>query len=147
MAELAPTTIARFWSKVDVGDPKDCWNWRAAKAEFGYVKFQNRKAHRVAYELLVGEIPDGQVACHRCDNPSCCNPTHIFLGSIGDNNRDASAKGRARYAKGQRHPHAKLSDAQVEEIRKSNLKGVELAKKYGVSPSTISGIKTYAHRN
>ena len=148
MAKYSPTTVARFWSKVEVGDPATCWTWRARKNEKGYGVFRDKKAHRVAYNLLIGKIPDGQICCHKCDNPSCCNPHHIFLGSHADNIRDARDKGRLRGMgiAGERHPNAKLTDLQVEEIRSSPLTGAALARKFGVSPSTISGVRTYTHR-
>lgn len=144
MAALSPITLARFWSKVSVGDPYECWTWNAKKNEKGYGVFQDKKAHRVALELLEGPIASGSVVCHRCDNPSCCNPNHLFVSTIAANNADAAAKGRS--VSGDRHPKAKLTDAQVVEIRESDLSGRALAKKYGVSESTISGVRCYRHR-
>jgi len=75
----------------------DCWEWpgnRDAKG-YGYVfGKQLRRTHRVMYELMYGPIPEGMLVCHRCDNPSCMNPSHLFLGTSADNNRDCVAKGR-----------------------------------------------------
>lgn len=143
MIDPTPINLARFWSKVDVLDPEDCWTWRAVKSKFGYGLFRNKKAHRIAYTLLNGPIPDGLFCLHKCDNPSCCNPHHIFLGTIAQNNRDAADKGRK--PKGESHPKAKLTDAQVAEIRSSSETGASLARRFGVSKSTVSGIRTYTH--
>ena len=142
--EITPTNLARFWSKVDVQNPEDCWPWRARKSRFGYGLFRDEKAHRISYNLLIGPIPDGLFCLHKCDRPSCCNPHHIFLGTIADNNQDSAAKGRKR--KGERHPNSKLTDAQVQEIRTSPETGAAIARRLGVSKSTISGIRTFTHR-
>jgi hypothetical protein len=144
MTVHSPITIARFWSKVSVGDNADCWPWLAKRNEKGYGCFQDFKSHRVAYEFLRGPIPDGKIACHHCDNPSCCNPHHIFLGTHQDNADDCVIKGRSR--KGERHPMSKLTDDQVDYIRSSPKTGASLALELGVSKSTISGIRTYTHR-
>ena len=89
-------SIQRFWSKVDKRGA--CWNWTASRMVSGYgvLKFRGRTcgAHRVAYELTHGPIPDGMVVMHSCDNPSCVNPAHLSLGTICDNMRDMYAKGR-----------------------------------------------------
>lgn len=144
MAELSPSAVAQFWSKVEVTFPQSCWPWKGSRNEKGYGKFHERKAHRVAYELFNGPIPDGLIARHKCDNPSCCNPHHLEPGTHRDNSADAIS--RNRLARGERHPRAKLTDEQVKDIRSSPLTGQALAKRYGVSKSTISGIRTYAHR-
>jgi hypothetical protein len=89
--------MERFWNKVERGD--GCWEWRGAKSRFGYGRFivgrNNRLAHRVAWAATRGEIPVGMNVCHRCDNPSCVNPDHLFLGTQRDNVRDMHEKGRA----------------------------------------------------
>lgn len=97
-----------FWRKVEVLEVSLCWPWKAALNEKGYGRFAeylgggkfNRKlrvwlAHRYAFKLTYGGIDPSACACHKCDNPACCNPTHIFLGTRADNNRDMRAKGRA----------------------------------------------------
>lgn len=89
-----------FWSRVDRSG--DCWLWTASKTARGYGKLRvdgkQAYAHRVAYELTNGAIPDGLVICHHCDNPPCCNPAHLFMGTQGDNMRDRDAKGRLKAA-------------------------------------------------
>jgi hypothetical protein len=105
------------------------------------------KAHRVCWELTNGAIPAGLVVCHRCDNPPCVNPAHLFLGTLSDNTQDSLAKGRWNYSPnrwGETSPTAKLSEEQVEEIRRRYKPGVvaqwELGREYGVNQTTISKI-------
>ncbi len=79
----------RFWSKVDVREAGECWEWLACKTEDGYGRFwidpRLWQAHRVAWVLTYGPIPEGLHCCHHCDNTSCCNPYHLFLGTDKDN--------------------------------------------------------------
>jgi hypothetical protein len=93
----------RFWARVDSsGGLWGCWPWMGARERNGYGQLGNRilrkhlKAHRVAYELAVGPIPEGFLVCHACDNPPCCNPSHLFVGTGADNTHDMIAKGRGR---------------------------------------------------
>lgn len=135
----------RFWSKVDKSH--DCWEWTAHRTHDGYGRFTlrhgvPRMAHRVAYELTHGTIPDGLLVCHRCDNPACVRPAHLFLGTNNDNMRDMVAKGRGHA--GIRNIRAKLTPTQVKEIRtRATGKWGEqsrLGREYGVDHSTIARI-------
>lgn len=88
-----------LWARADLsGGPTACWPWMAGKNDNGYgrLRFKGRTtyAHRAAYELAVGVIPEGMFVCHTCDNPPCVNPGHLFVGTALDNNRDRIAKGR-----------------------------------------------------
>jgi hypothetical protein len=110
-------------------------------------------AHRMSYMLFIGEIPPGVCVLHRCDNPRCVKPTHLFLGTQADNNRDMKEKGRARgpYLRGEYHPAAKLRDEQVIEIRAAHSSGEStrrLAELYGVRRRLITEVvagRTYIH--
>lgn len=90
----------RFIEKI-IKLPSGCWEWTGATVPFGYGVFQLgrgvgvTRSHRFAYELWVGPIPEGMFVCHTCDNPPCCNPEHLFLGSNGDNMKDMHAKNRS----------------------------------------------------
>jgi len=101
-------TENRFWAKVNKLGENECWPWMASKSQRGYGVFGFRgtiwKAHRVAYTMAIGEIPSGLLVCHKCDNPSCCNPAHLWAGTSSDNNRDRSIKGRNNHPKGDNHP-------------------------------------------
>lgn len=85
----------------------DCWHFCGARNEFGYgrMTFNGRLqvAHRLSYQAFVGPIPDGLSVLHRCDNPSCINPDHLWLGTYSDNRRDCVAKGRHNEPSGERH--------------------------------------------
>jgi hypothetical protein len=91
----------RFWHFVaPMTDDRGCWEWLGARSGFGYGKsgYEGKflAAHRVSWEIHFGLIPEGMLVCHRCDNPSCCNPSHLFLGTAADNTRDMWNKGRSQ---------------------------------------------------
>jgi hypothetical protein len=89
----------QFWERVDVRGGNECWEWKRGKKGGGYGnarwKGHDAYAHRVVWELTNGLIPDGLLVLHACDNPPCCNPSHLFLGTAKDNILDAMRKGRA----------------------------------------------------
>jgi hypothetical protein len=152
MLKLKPTLEERFWSKVKIGEPNECWEWQASCNKSGRGQFTriggkhqvHAESHRLAYELTHGPIPNGLHVCHTCDNGLCCNPAHLFLGTKLDNERDKCNKGRQ--ARGEKHGHAKLTESDVRQIRAQRECGVPLlvlAHEYGVAISCISSI---AHR-
>jgi hypothetical protein len=157
----------RFWQQVeDVSflTDEDCWNWIGSLTQDGYGRFriEDRKfnAQRVSYWLykelgesnLLSYFRNHQIVCHHCDNPSCINPGHLFLGSHKTNAQDKARKGRGNAPIGNEHGMARLGEAQIVEIR-SAYKGSlatqqSLAKIYGVSRGHISAIltrKTWKH--
>lgn len=141
-----------FWSKVDRSNgATSCWNWAARINEWGYgevwYKGRHCKSHRVSWELMHGEIPDGLCVLHTCDNPACVNPNHLFLGTNLDNMRDKVSKNRQSRLNGENHPLHKLTKEQVLAIRQEYSKGdvslKTLSKRYGIGISTAGGIVTY----
>ena len=101
------------------------------------------RAHRLAWEFAYGPIPTGAQVLHRCDNPPCCNPSHLFLGTHQDNMADKVAKGRQTGPKGERHPRALITDADVVAIREAHARGatnVALGRQYGIAPNSVSSI-------
>lgn len=136
----------RFWSKVKKNnDPKLCWEWQAGLI-VGYGAFWLRgktcKAHRVAWELTNGGIPDGLCVLHECDNPKCVNPNHLFLGTVLINNIDKAQKDRSLF--GERNPRAKLSPQDVDDIRRQYARGglsqAAIAMQYGIDNTQVSRI-------
>jgi len=157
MGRGRPIPIAeRFWNRVDktdlnkVGETGGCWLWSGAVNAYGYGIVSKdrrpRRAHRVAWELTHGPIPSGFCVLHRCDNPPCVNPEHLFLGSKKDNMADKIRKGRQAgcFQAGQRAPSRFLSDTAVMMIRSmwkdSGYKTNELAGLFGVHRDTIRNV-------
>lgn len=141
----------RFWDKVDKRSPSECWEWTGTRTGRGYGRLARNRIHYVAthvsWYLHYGEWPNdlGMWVLHRCDNPPCVNPAHLFLGTRADNVRDMVRKGRSLRNKprGERHHKAKLGAAEVRSIRAEFASGAtvpELAEAYGVSRSNIQFI-------
>lgn len=146
------SVILRFWDKVDqpyVGH--GCWQWLAGKDKDGYGNLAlpgrrggSIRAHRFSWVLHYGSIPEGMLVLHKCDNPSCVNPVHLFLGTYHDNYHDMKTKKRWRPGgcrPGEDHPLAKLCEKDVKRIRSSKLSGPELARQLGVRKQTISSVR------
>lgn len=141
-------SLLEHWSAfVQRAGDDECWLWLAQRHTWGYGMFRHktksRYAHRVAWELFKGEIPAGMCVLHNCDNPPCCNPNHLFLGSPKDNSMDMVLKGRS--TAGEKHRKAKLTLAQVEAIRTDPRNHHQVAKEYGVSYPHVSRIRS-GHR-
>lgn len=148
-----PPWEQRFWSKVRKSDD-GCWEWTGSLDKNGYgqvwIGGKYRKPHRVTYELTFGNICDGFFVCHKCDNPACVRPDHLFLGTIRDNNNDRTRKGRS--ARGEKVWTCVLTAEKVSEIRRryeaGNVTQRELASEYGVRQTTIGRIvlrQTWTH--
>lgn len=143
-----PTPVRdRFLSKVDQSG--DCWTWSASKMKNGYGRFGVSKgvirfAHRVSHELFIGPIPSGSFVLHRCDNPSCVNPAHLFLGTHADNMIDMKRKGRS--LRGARNPACKFSDDLAASVRAAQGTVASIAAKFGVSRSHAHQLRTGTRR-
>ena len=162
--------IDRFWSKVDKDGPVpehvpeigQCWIWTGGVDAHSYgsiaVGRTMIRAHRMSWNVHVGPVPDGLNVLHRCDNPPCVNPAHLWLGTQKDNARDRERKGRGnqvkgerhglrlhpeRVARGSRHHAAKIDETTVREIRRSRDSGdslLTIAKRFGLHFGTVSKI-------
>lgn len=141
--------IERIWEKVTRFGPDECWDWPGAHTMAGYgVILENGRSFYVTRlvlsEKLGRELLPSMQACHTCDRPPCCNPSHLFEGTQLDNMKDMATKGRA--AKGQRHHWATLTDAQVTHIRSVDSSAVELAHELGVTPRHVRKIRQGVRR-
>jgi hypothetical protein len=146
----------RFWSKVDIiRDEDSCWIWKGKCSRNGYGRFHQTVsvgvykqfgAHRVSYEISNGEIPDNHVVCHKCDNPQCVRPEHLFVGTQSDNLIDMHNKKRWNHKdrSGENNNSAKLTAREVSEIRNKYkpriYTGRMLAEEYGVSIPLVEKI-------
>lgn len=153
---IKQSDIERFWNCVDKKSESECWVWKKSLSQRGYGKFQaagkGLYAHRFSIVVSGIEIPDGMFSCHKCDNPPCCNPKHLFIGSPSDNQRDMALKGRS--CKGEKNPSRihpdlfrgennhghKLTEKIVSQLRSNPPIGLNMnseALKYSVSPSVL----------
>lgn len=144
----------RFWSKVDVRSENECWEWQAGKSH-GYGTFklgvdQPAGAHRVCYEITNGPIPEGFHILHKCDNPPCVNPKHLFVGNNKANVADAVRKGRLigvkrKRRKGLKHKKGlkryyvgRIARDRINDLYRCGAKKIEIARWLGMSPQTVT---------
>lgn len=143
-----------FWTHVKKS--RGCWEWLGCKFTGGYGRVRVSRtscmvAHRKAWILTNGPIPHGMLVCHKCDNPSCVRPSHLFLGTHADNIHDCMKKNRRVDHSGEKHPMAILDNNSVLLIRAAHADGeiqTHIAKKHGVSPQVINHVvkrKTWRH--
>lgn len=141
----------RFWRYVTRASDAECWPWTGATTKRGYGMLpagdrnagerRNNMAHRISWALAHGPIPEGMDVCHSCDNPPCVNPAHLFIGTRADNMRDCARKGRS--CKGERNGQAKITAADVRDIRRLRAQGeklLPLARRYGLTEGTVCNI-------
>jgi len=140
----------RFWKKVSIKGNNECWEWTGGKQGDGYGifgviengKWKMKLAHRISWTFHFGEIPKYMKICHKCDNPKCVNPNHLFIGTQLDNVKDMVKKGRINSREGIKNPKAKLTENEVLEIRRlyasTNITFADLGKMFGIS-DTHSG--------
>jgi hypothetical protein len=119
MTKRVEDVPAHFWSKIDIKGPDDCWLWEGCLNGSGYGHYGIHRvdviAHRFAYMLAKGYLEDGDCVCHSCDNPRCCNPNHLWVGTNRENTIDKLKKGR--HPKGEKSIRARLKQSEVDQIR------------------------------
>lgn len=144
----APATSipARLRDRLEV-TTDGCWEFTGCRTPLGYGRIQHAGnsvgAHRFMWASINGPIPAGMFVCHRCDNPPCCNPDHLFLGTARDNNADRDRKGRQARQPGAANGRSKLTPADVRDIRAMRIQGAlqrEIGERYGLQQSTVSAI-------
>lgn len=159
LEQLTLEILERYWPKIDLSDLDGCWPWMAGRLHWGHGAFtinaKMERAHRVMWVLHYGEIPQGLCVCHQCDNPPCCNPNHLFLGTHRENMADRNAKGRTASGdrsgsalhpevhQGERHWKTRLKEVDIREIRalRGQIRQIDLASRFGVDQGQISAIQ------
>lgn len=146
------TIKERFIKRIQIIE-NNCWIWTGPKDKDGYglcgVSYPDQRAHRTSFKIFKGEILSGMFICHTCDNSSCCNPDHLYMGTHSDNTRDAIERNRmdrgpcpSKALKGEKNPKAKLNERKVKNIRRLHstwkMTHALIARKYNVSESSIT---------
>lgn len=142
----------RFESKLDNQEKDKCWNWTGWKDRnnYGFIFYKDKmiRAHRVSWLIYCGDIPDNMHVLHKCDNPSCVNPEHLFLGDNYDNIKDKMFKNRSYKPVGEKCPFSKLTWEKVDEIRRrvnNGEKQYRIAREFGISRTQVSNIMNNKH--
>jgi hypothetical protein len=138
----------RFWANIDKRGHDECWGWKAHTNDAGYGMLglgnKSVRAHRFSYELHYGPIPNGLHVCHKCDNPPCCNPAHLFLGDDIANIQDKVEKGRARRPQGKGRGYSAFTNEQAQELReqfeRANVSMRKFAQMHNVNRATMRNI-------
>ena len=150
----------RILMRISINKKSGCWNWKGAGSRnedklkryghltIGLTKDKTRKtvsAHRFSYITFIGPVPIGLWVLHKCENPKCVNPKHLFLGTRQDNVDDREAKGRNNFIhySGEKNPGAKLTLSEVKDIRKSKDSNSILSKRFCICRSQVSAIKRF----
>lgn len=145
LRQIRGTVEERLLKMIEIDPITGCWIWSRDCTDFGYgqmsVDGHPRLVHQVSYETFIGPRVVDMLVLHRCDNPPCCNPEHLYLGTAQDNMNDMVARGRDRKARGEASGTAKLTEQQVREIRASDLLLRQLVERYGVSERTIIEVR------
>lgn len=146
------TALERFEAKYTPEPNSGCWIWTGASIAGGYGSFifgggktRSMPAHRAAWRMFCGEIPEGLEVCHSCDMPCCVNPDHLWLGTHSENMADCVRKGRFVYvtpARGSSAANAKLTEGQVREIKTRQLTRNEYADKFDIAPEYVNNIQS-----
>lgn len=149
MSKYGKTLDELFWSKVDKRNPDECWIWKASKrGKYGSAYYNGKRdgAHRISYIIHCGPIPDGMDICHRCDNPLCVNPAHLWVGTAEQNMHDMISKKRDKHPHGEHYKRHKLTYEQVQEIRvllsQGELSQRAIAARYNISQAHVCYINT-----
>lgn len=155
MSRRVTDFATRFWAGVKRGDPDECWEWQRSccglRREYGKTSYDGKGilAHRAAWLLTHGSLPERPLeVCHSCDNPLCCNPRHLWIGTHYQNMIDKVTKGRANTPFGSRNGGAKLTELQVEQIKQllaSGLSQRKIAEQFNVSQPSICYINSGSH--
>lgn len=141
MTNTVPIEVAHFWAKVEIGGTAMCWRWTGQLVN-GYGRFRGERAHRYAYQIHKGEIPEGLMLRHLCGNKLCVNPDHLEPGTMAENAADGVRLGEV--LRGSRNGRSKIGedDARYIITNPDKLTGAKLALRFGVSRATISLIQS-----
>lgn len=137
MLPVDKNVVRRFWENVEPGPENGCWVWKGPRREgYGRIQIQGKKlnAHRISFEIHKGAIPEGKIVCHRCNNPPCCNPNHLYAGTDRQNWEDSLLAGTTAAC-------PKLTDSDVKAIRESSETHSCAAKRYGIGWQQVRRIR------